>query len=265
MSNLPVKKRRREPSTVVKDKFQAALLNFTAEFLKSRSFQHALTKGEEREKPLQKFFSDNLPKTYAVSHGEVVDLFDTHSPQFDLVVYDHLRNIAFYSGESVILPAEALLVSVEVKSLLTSDEIEKSVLAARQLKKLRPFKKPVVRAHRPNEDAGDECRYFHCLFAYSSNLSENNDWLREEYKRIARVIHDNGAELDDIDRIYVANRGLLNPSQNIGISEVRNDGAALLHFFTDVLNFLERENRRRKPVPYEGYAGRVGNLLEKLS
>lgn len=265
MSKLPVKKRRKEPSEVVRNKFQASLLDFTSDFLKSQPFQHALTKGEAREVPLLAFFSENLPKTYAVSCGEVVDLFENHSPQLDLVIYDHLRNMAFYSGKSVILPAEALLVSVEVKSTLTPEAITKSLLAASQLRKLRPFRKPLARTRKRGEEAGDDCRYFHCLFAYNSDLAEGSGWLQREYKRFAKAVDDIGGQLDYIDRIYVANRGLLNPDKNFGISEASNHGVALLHFFTDVLNFLEKENRRRGPVPYEGYAGRVGNLWEQLA
>ena len=47
-------------------KFEAAILSLSAEFLKTTGFKHALTKGDEREKPFQGFLSQNLPKQFGI-------------------------------------------------------------------------------------------------------------------------------------------------------------------------------------------------------
>lgn len=258
MSKFERRKRRGEPAEVLTNKFAASLLDFASEFLKSKPFHHALTKGEVRETPVLKFFNDNLPGTYAICRGEVVDLFEESSPQMDLIIYDQLRNFPFHSGASVILPAEAALVSIEIKSTLTIAEIEKSFKAARKLHSLRPFKQPLSYRRQGGTEVDQNARYFHCVFAYKSDLSASTDYLQLEARRFDDVAAKLGISVMEIDRIYVADRGLLNLVTNFGIPEIPNQGVALLHFYMDILNFLQRENNRREPVPYIAYAGQVG-------
>ena len=69
------------------------------------------------------------------------------------MIYDCLHNVPVYSGEALILPAEALLASVEVKSRLTQQELTKSVMAAAKLKKLRPFKRDLISGARDAESS----------------------------------------------------------------------------------------------------------------
>src|SRR5437016_4051016 len=106
--------RRRNPSEAFGTKFEVALQELSTEFLRSAGFRHAATRGAEREVPVQDFLRRHLPATYRVGKGEVVDVYDDHSPQLDVVVYDALRNYALLDGDSLLLPAEALLVSIEV-------------------------------------------------------------------------------------------------------------------------------------------------------
>ena len=52
----------------------------------------------------------------------------------DLMFYDRMQNFAFSTDAISVLPAEALLASIEVKSTLSSTELNKSVAAARAFK-----------------------------------------------------------------------------------------------------------------------------------
>ena len=258
MSKFKLKKRRAHPAKVLTHKFGASLLGFASEFLKSKPFHHALTKGEEREEPILRFFEQNLPKTYGICRGEVVDLFENYSPQMDLMIYDQLRNFPLRSGAAVILPAEALLVSIEIKSVLTLSEIEKSLKASAKLHRLRPFKKRV--SLRLPGGKRDELltRFFHCVFAYESDLAPSVDYLQKETARFDETAANLRIQVANIDRVYVAERGFLSLATTFGIPEVSGEGVALLHFYMDILNFLERENKRRESAPYIAYAGRVG-------
>ncbi len=258
MAKLQRRKRREKPAEVVKSLFGAFLLEFTSEFLKSESFGHALTKGEERETPVLEFFRNLLPKTYAICGGEVIDLCDRRSPQLDLMIWDQVRNFGFYSGSSVILPAEALLVSIEIKTKLTAAELTKSLKASVKLYELQPFKEPLSHARIGGETADSRCRYFHCIFAYGSDLANNTDWLQNECKRFDNAVRQIGCPVGNIERIYVANRGVLNPRKNWGLREDPIQGIALMHFYLDIFNFLCNENRRREFAPYIGYIGQIG-------
>jgi hypothetical protein len=212
---------------------------------------------------VRELFEEHLPTTFTVAGGEAVDLFQSHSPQLDVVIFDSSRNFAFYEGNSVILPAEALLVSIEVKSKLTKDEISKSLKAAAKLRELRPFKKKLAPVRKDGESADGRCRYFHTIFAFDSDL-KRADWLRSEYKRIGEVSAEENLDSALIDRIYIPNRGILNLPFQMGIEEADGSGSALIHYYMHTLNFLLRENARRQNVPYLEYAGRLSKDWVKL-
>ena len=255
--------RKKAPVKTFGDKFQPTLAQFATDFLKSESVRHALTKGEEREQPVRDFFSNNLPDTYGVVAGEAVDQFDQHSPQLDVMVYDRLRNFPFYGGGAAVIPAEALLVSVEVKSKLTRAELARSLKAAAKLKSLHPFRKRLAVGKRGKVPEGGKSRYFHCLFAYDSDLSETG-WLQAEYARLVDVARDEGLHSNLFDRIYVLNRGLMYPQRGTGLSENPDRGTAMMTFYMHILRFMNRENGRRDPVPYLEYAGRMSEGWERL-
>jgi len=256
-------RRQKKPTPTFETVFVGALQELAAEFLKSSGFQHAGTKGTEREVPVQEFFRSHLPATYSVAKGEVVDLRDSKSPQLDLMIYDRLRNHAFYSGDSQILPAEALLASIEVKTRLDRGEMAKSVRAAKNLRSLRPFKLRLSDVRERGERADEHARYFHCIFAYETDLAEDN-WLSKEFLRVGDVAAEEGVDEGVVDRIYVANRGLIHPAARRGVLEPKGTGRALMHFYMHVWNFVSRENARRKPAPYLHYAGRLTKGWTKL-
>ena len=244
-------------------KFDKAILDFTAAFIGSKEFNHSLTKGTEREIPLRNFFRQALPDIFAIKPGEVIDCFDNSSPQLDLMIYDKSKTIEFYSGDAVIIPAETLLVSIEVKSILNKEEAKKILINAKKLKSIRPYKKqPKVKTRDDNNQAS-HCRYFHCVFAYHTDFKSGN-WAASEYQRFAEVARDTNTDLKNIDRIYVANKGIINPVEGLGVDENDHEVVCLMYFFNHILNFIFRENNRRKPVPYELYAGRQSKGWKSL-
>jgi len=165
-SRLSAKTRNSKPNAAVTKTIQAAVLEVVSGFLRSGGFHHTGTIGTERENPVQKFFKEHIPGKFTVCRGEAVDLHEKHSPQMDVIIFDSQNNYAFVSGDSLLLPAEALLVSIEVKTKLDKQEIEKALNSARKLRELRPFKKPLASLRSGGEPANDQCRYFHCLFAF---------------------------------------------------------------------------------------------------
>lgn len=239
-------------------------MSFSAEFLRSDGFRHALSKGEQREMPVRGFFEKNLPNTFGVVSGEVVDLNEVHSPQMDLMIFDKVRNFPFFSSEgTAILPAEALLVSIEVKSCLTATELEKSYRAAHKLRQLTFFGKPLAGLRKRGAPADEKCRVYYCVFAYESNLSSDN-WLDRTYKRCHEAAEAAETEIWEVNRVYVAGYGLINTHNRCGLAEEPDQGIGLMTFYMHVLNFLARENSRRPSVPYLEYAGRLTQGWRKL-
>lgn len=257
------KKRRYKAQETFKSKFENAIYKIIGSFLETEAFQHSLTKGEEREVPIINFLNNNLPETYNIVKGEIVDLKGTSGPQLDVMIYDKIRNIPFYIGDNYILPAEALLSSIEVKSKLTQEEIRKILRNADKLKSLKPFGKNLDKVKRGRDiDDNINCRYYHCVFAYDTDLSKKN-WLENEYQRVVRVAKEENIDPSLVDRFIVLKRGLINPTNQSG-KESDDHAQLFMYFYMHLLNYLERENQRRKRVPYLDYAGKMSEGWKKL-
>ena len=240
-------------------RFSAAVEEFGIALKKSGSITHRGNKGSSREESLRQFFRERIPKAYAIAEGEVVDLNGSVSPQLDLMFYNQSLNFTLNVDHSSILPAEALLASVEVKSNLTKAEIEKSIIAARKLRELRPYGRALG-----GTDVGDAqkkvniARYYHCLFAYESDLSDK-DWMKREAERIRSLCGNEHL----IDAVYVLNRGLINISGNIGRLE-DDRGGAVSNFYFSILNFIQREDGRRAVTPFYRYFTNAPKAWSKL-
>jgi hypothetical protein len=243
------------PIFAFNNRFAAALGHFGAALLETSGIGHTVIKGTKREDTFRDFLAQRLPKRYGVASGEVVDQLNTVSPQLDALIFDQTRNFSFSDGEVHVLPAEALLVSIEVKSKLDAGEVKKCCDAARRLRALQPFKlalggKDVGRA--PSQ-TNKHARYLHCVFAYDTDLVEPT-WLQSEAQRFAQ----NGCNKEHlIDAVYVLKRGLLNLNDNRGRLEDEN-GSAITSFYFSILNFVQREGGRRSETPYQEYASLLG-------
>jgi len=266
MDKFFYKSRPWKPNSRFSTKFEKSLLEFAAGFLESQEFNHSVTKGIERENTLIKFLSQNLPNNFEVASGEVVDCFGNVSTQLDAMIFDKNKTVKLYDGVSVIIPAEGLLASFEIKSKLTRQEINTSLKSARVLKKLQPYKQTPKIGKRDSDNTIGKfyCRYFHCLFAYGTDLSRNN-WAQEEFKRLkeeAKAL--NYGSHSWIDRIYVNNNGIINTKEEVGVNDENPSVTTLMYLYMHLLNFLFRENERRRPVPYELYSGRLSSGWVKL-
>lgn len=239
--------------------FGVAVKQFGLSFLKTQNINHRGNKGSAREGALGKFFSEQLPRRYAVTEGEAVDLRGQSSPQLDLMFYDASVDFPFRAEEANILAAEALLASVEVKSKLTKAEIEKSVAAAQKLRKLKPFDRPLAGKDVNNgTKKTNAARYFHCIFAYESDLAKEN-WLKQEAARLVSACGPDHV----LDLVYVLDRGLIHVDHSIGRLE-DNDGGAITNFYFSILNFIQREGGRRDRTPFERYTRPAKNSWVKL-
>lgn len=264
MSKSSFKKRKYDPHSEFNTKFVAAAGNMLTKYTETKAFKHPSTKGTERENILIKFLEENLPKVFSVVKGEAVDIYNNGSRQLDVMIYDNSRNIPFCMGkDSYLLPAEALLAVIEVKSKLTKVELKKSFQNVSSLYALNPFgKKPDIFKNGRSKSEKVECRYFYSVFAYETNLTEAN-WAKKEIERIRNVSREEKINIGLIDRFFVFNRGIINPIASMA-KETKDNTENLLYFYMHLLQFLERENSRRAITPYLDYAGKLSNGWKKV-
>jgi len=236
-------------SPYLNERFAKAVTQFGIQLNNAASIKHKGNRGSAREQALRDFFSKNLPSRFSVTQGESVDLLGEPSPQFDLVIYDNTKNFPFSADGVTILPAEAILATVEVKSKLNAGEVTKCVIAARKLRALSPFGRPLGERDIGNaaENKLKLCRFFHCVFAYETNIMQTN-WGAKELGRIGDAA--NGEHL--IDMVYVLNAGILNVPAGLYRQDDER-GGAISSFFFAILKFIMREASRRDPAPYDRY------------
>jgi len=235
--------------------------NLHAAFAKSTKTSHSGLKGDARSKNIIEFLQGRLPKAYGFAHKcEAVDYIDARSGEIDIAIFDSLRN-APLSDDPIWLPVESLLAVIEVKSVLTEEELRKAYLGSKKISSLRPFKRQFTLAHQagdsvacappPSQGATEPLRCLRTIFAYGTNLS-GDDWLTQEWKRVRTVAQENDCDLALIDRILVLNRGMLNPPARQGGEDT--EFLSVFHqWFIGLANFLARENGRRAPVDWQTY------------
>jgi len=233
---------------------------------KAGDFHHNGIRGDERAASLMRFLQSHLPITMAIAKGEAIDFRDKRSGQLDLIIYDKSASAPIFTGgENVLVPAEALYAVIEVKSVLSKDELEKSVEAAKTIRSLRPFKEPFIGPRRDGIAAEDgRCRCAYSIFAYSTNLGAT-DWLQKEYMRTIGALDAAGAARDVVERVVVLGRGLINPATATG-KEITDDNESIfLEYYLHLMNFLSRESARRPQVDWQIYTSRGTGGWKKLS
>ncbi len=219
------------------------------------SFKHRGIIGDERAAGLAKFIKARVPDNFAVGKGEIIDCYDNRSGQIDLFIYDRLaaRPISEQS-ENLLIPCEALYAAIEIKSTLSREEHADCLKAASKLRDLRPFKGGFVDARtRGAKAAEDQYRCMYIVFAYATDLSQT-DWLDKEMNRLWEVASEQKLRPSSIDRIFVERFGVLNPVRGQG--KVVDEDAPLLfvELFLHLMNFIERERRRRPAIRWDDYA-----------
>jgi hypothetical protein len=223
------------------------------EFADASAFDNTTDIGEVRERGLALFLSDRLPSKYKVARGEVVDAGGFQSGQTDILIYDGSSTAPLLTKPNglVLLPVEALLASIEVKSKLTRDELKKSALGVGKLRSLRPFASPWGLPRRNGGHADDGLpTFFSTVFAYGSTIEK--DWDSLEIQRIRDVCSKSEVPTEWIDRVVVLSRGIVLPAAG-RVVRFQSDQQVLGLWFFHLMNFLARESARRAPFPWALY------------
>jgi hypothetical protein len=253
----------RRQNASVGSAMEEAEQSLLAAFRKSGRTSHKGLKGDARAKSIADFLQKRLPSGYGVlCRGEIVDYLDQRSGELDIIIFDKIRN-AVLSDEPLWIPAESLLAYIEVKSVLTKNELRKSYMAAKKISSLRPFKRTFTLAGGNTDGApakapqsaegvvSEPLRCFRTVFAYKTNLKVA-DWLAREWERILKVTGDIPCTPALIDRILVLNRGMINAPSQIG-TDTFAISSVFQQWFINLANFLTRENGRRPPFDWQTY------------
>ena len=238
-------------ANVLKQAEQRLLLDAAA----AENLDHRGLKGGERAVALADFLGKHLPGVFGVGSGEALDYRDNRTGELDIFIYEKSTAAPIQtSNESLLVPAEALYAVIEVKSVLTQDELEKCMVAAKRVRALRPFKGKFIASPVAGETRDEHYRCPYFVFSYRSNLGREG-WAHKEYERTVLAATRAECDIDNIDRIFVLDRGALHPQARVA-SEGANSAGIFLDFYIHLMNFLTRERSRRPTIDWTAYTSR---------
>ena len=225
--------------------------------------------GGAREGFVKLFLKQNLPSLIGFSTGEIIDCNDKRSGQVDIIIQSLLSpRIQLFEDIQISL-VDSCIAAIEVKSNLTTANIEsdshlKSALnlvrRIKNLERLYLIKGTVnFSGSTPTEVLIEKTPCF--IFAYQGPTKETLVEKINEYKEFFKI-----ESLDDfcpevitvIDKGYtlIKNDGwLMDPAKNTGSyywSNEQEDGG-LVEFFTYLVNLIENRNSQYQPTNFTKY------------
>ncbi len=123
------------------------------ETLAKNLVSHRAEKGRIVEAVVKSALRTVLPNRFSIGTGFLITSSGRASPQLDLVIYDHLYNSPIVlEGGVGLFPMECVFATIEVKSVLDTEEIESATKTIRLVRDLAKEKRYVMYA---TEDSGD--------------------------------------------------------------------------------------------------------------
>ena len=124
---------------------------------------HLAIRGRLREVTLKELIEPLLPNGIEAATGIVVDSDGRQSSQIDIIIYSTSLLPSFMKvGEQVLVPVEACIQAIEVKSRLTAEEMRDAIKKAYTIKNLNLLM---------NAQASFKVSPIFSLFAFGSDLS----------------------------------------------------------------------------------------------
>jgi len=177
--------------------FEKASAKLRQEFDELYSVPHAALKGAEAEKTIIDFLNDHLPKRFSAGSGFIIDPSDRISRQTDVVIYAAIHCPVYRASEdAAIFPSTNVAAVIEVKSVLSKDELNSAFNNIQETKSLAKYKPP-------RTPFLINCQTMGCLFAFDTSISLEK--ISEHYTTLLRK---NGIG-HHIDLIVVLDKGLI--------------------------------------------------------
>lgn len=120
----------KEKMKAIEAQMQLKLTEIRATFVQSGD------KGALVEKVFRQFFSEYLPRSVAVGNGEIIDSEERRSNQTDVVIVNEEHPLTFGRDTVGLFFIEGVCAAGEVKTTLTSKELEDSLNKSFNFKKL---------------------------------------------------------------------------------------------------------------------------------
>ena len=169
------------------------------------TFSNSSVKGTSMEDVFRDFIRQYLPRRLEVGHGEIIDSRGNKSGQTDVVIVNEDHPYLFKPNSPGLFFIEGVSAVGEVKSILTSIELESTLKNSTLYKnlKLKIGKRTMVMSNKSDIKRYVEHPSPFFLFAYESQLS-----LKRIEEKVKEYMDDNSLSLFElIDGIFILNKG----------------------------------------------------------
>lgn len=208
---------------------------------------HRGLKGTAREDALAEFLGAHLPSQFQCTTGEIISTA-ARSKQIDLIVTHATRMPTLYrSGNIQVVPIEAVLAAVEVKTRLDESELLKAIANVQSVKTLtkEAFYEKEDPLYNLNKGLSIAREVPGLIFAYDSI----------SMKRIAQILKDSQKHVRRerwVDGVFVLQKGCMALVSSSSAYALRTDSAStLLSFYLTLWNHLILS--RTPPIRLDAY------------
>lgn len=186
----------------LKIRFQAAAATMRGRLGEIRaSYKHRGNSGSNVEQVLRDFLKEYLPRRFDIGHGEIVDRKGNRSKQEDVVIANEHHPYTFSPEAPGLFFIEGVSGVGEVKTVLTTEELRKTFVAARSYKRLTSIL-PAGALSSSTQRFLIKPPFF--LFAFESQITYSK--ILENTRLFAA---DDKSKGPSIDGIFVLDRGYL--------------------------------------------------------
>lgn len=166
--------------------------------------------GDSVEESFRAALGTHLPRYLVVGIGEVIDLRGTRSSQTDVIVANDEQPFRYEQDKAGIYLLEGVSAAGEVKSKLTTAELDDCLAKGTQFKKLRSDNRTVSMIHGATNS--DIRRFHRCpphfVFAFESNVAPQTLINRLAAAPEVVAADGTGNPLPPIDAVFVLGKGM---------------------------------------------------------
>ena len=176
---------------------------------KSRaSFGHAGTQGSDAESAVRIMLDSNLPRYLTVGTGEVIDLSDSRSGQLDIVIANEDQPFRTGLHDPGVFLMEGISAAGEVKSRLTTKNLDEAIGNASRFKMLRSNDEgSILQSSYGSDDRRFRRSRPYFLFAFESAVSTETLLARIRAARPIQATGGGGDWLDPLDAVFILGKG----------------------------------------------------------
>ncbi len=143
--------------------------------------EHNLEDGKYREYLVKRILSKIVPSKYEITNGFVIDSDNNKSDEMDIIIYDKNYVPPFFDETYTVVPIEAVIVVIQVKTTLTWDQFISSIKNLNSIDKLNAkIGGKIISAN--NGQNLEEKRYvapYKIIISYKSDIATGHDFSEE--------------------------------------------------------------------------------------